>query len=309
MKLPQFILIAFLVVMNFIWSGASSVIKFYLVSIDGASLIFWRFAVALVALLIWVFAARVPLKIDKKSAARILAAGLLFGISNLLWVMGIDLSRASHASLLFVFEPIWGIILACIVLKEKIKAPVIFGFILVIIGLFVLSNFNFGAFGFENGAMALGNILITVSLMCEGTFSVVLKPASARVHPVLVMTLVLAAAELMMGALCAARGKLMLPSAGFLPAIIYLSIICTVIGYTLWVFVMKNVPVSAMFFTIFIQLLSGPFIAHLLLGEKIDSRLLTGGVILLAGMSVAVFGGIGRKTEKSCGLLPVAGEL
>ena len=77
---------------------------------------------------------------------------------------------------------------------------------------------------------------------------------------------------------------------GGIAAIAYLSVICTVVGYTLWVEVMKHVPVGVMLFTVFVQPVVGPFIAAAALGEPIDGRILTGGAFLIGGMLVSVVG-------------------
>ncbi|MFH0799952.1 MAG: DMT family transporter [Pseudomonadota bacterium] len=280
-----------LFVMGVLWAGSNSVVKMGLGSIDPLALVFWRFAVAFAVLAIWIAIKRYSLRIGRGDLLRIGGAGLLLASSNLLWVAGIGMSRASDASLLYVFEPVWGILLASIILKEKLRATTIVGLLFVLLGLAVLSGFNAGAFGLKASGSAVGNLLVVAGLICEGLYSIVLKPLAARVSAPVVTAGNLAVAAAVTAIPMGLRGGFSVPSgAGALFSIAYLSIICTVIGYTLWVAVMKHAPVGLMLFTVFIQPIAGPLIAAGFLGEHLDAHLLLGGAPLIIGMFIAVAG-------------------
>lgn len=282
-----------LVAMNLLWAGSYVVVKVGLFSLDPLALIFWRFAVAGAILVSWVAIRRTPVTMRRRDALRILLAGVMLGLSNWLWVSGINLSNASDASLLYVFEPIWGILLASIILRERVRPTTIAGLLLVLVGLAALSNFDLAAFGVDEGGVGLGNLLVILGLVCEGFFSIILKPMTRRVPATVTTAGVLVVALVVIAVAVAARGELPSPTGtGAFLSIGYLAVVCTVIGYTLWVEVMKHVPVGVMLFTIFIQPVVGPFIAWAALGEAIDRRIITGGALLLGGMLVTVIGHI-----------------
>lgn len=283
--------IALLSGMNLLWACSYVVVKVGLGELDPLSLVFWRFAAALIVLLGIIAVRRPPVRLAGGGIARIAAAGILLGGSNWLWVEGINLSHAADASLLYAFEPVWGILLASIILRERVLWTTVAGLAFVLLGLGALSNFDLAAFGIGGGGVGLGNLLVVLGLVCEGFYSVTLKPVARR-SPALVTTAgTLLVALAVISIPIASRGALPVPArAGPLLAVAYLALVCTVVGYTLWVHVMKHVPVGAMFFTIFIQPLVGPFIAAAALGEAIDARILTGGAFLIAGMAVAVVG-------------------
>ncbi len=289
--MPASAWIALLAGMNLLWAGSYVVVKVGLDSLDPLALVFWRFLLAIAILGAIVAVRRVRFAPSRVDALRILTAGLFLGFSNWLWVSGINLSNASDASLLYVFEPIWGIFLASVLLRERLLATTVAGLVLVLTGLAALSNFDLAAFGFNGGGVGAGNLLVILGLACEGFFSITLKPLARRVPATVTTLAVLVVALAVISVPILLRGALPAPAgAGGIAAIAYLSVICTVVGYTLWVEVMKHVPVGVMLFTVFVQPVVGPFIAAAALGEPIDGRILTGGAFLIGGMLVSVVG-------------------
>lgn len=283
--------ISLLIMMNFFWAGAYAITKWGLGSLNELSLVFWRFSIAFVFLLVALIFKRQSLKVAKNDLIRILVTGFLLGISHILWVTGINLSSAVNASLLYVFEPIWGIILARLILKEKTNWSTYVGLVLVIVGMLVLSNFDLEAFGLKQGSNLLGNALIVLGLISEAFFSILLKPAALRVPATVLMSGVLFIATIVLSsALFIMKGFEIPSTTPGLIAVLYLAVICTVLGYTLWVHIMKHVPVGVMFFTIFIQPVAGPIIAAMTIGEKINTQILIAATFLIGGMTVAVVG-------------------
>lgn len=292
--------IAILSGMNLLWACSYVVMKIGLEELDPLALIFWRFAVALLVFFIIIAIKRPSFRLARNDVARIVAAGLVLGASSWLSVVGLDLSHATDASLLYVFEPIWGILLASIILRERVRWTTIAGLVLVLVGLGALSNFDLRAFGIGGGGAGLGNLLVVLGLVCEGFYSVTLKPMARRAPALVTTAGALLVALAVISIPIASRGAPAIPAGpSALFSIAYLSLICTVVGYTLWVHVMKHVPVGVMLFTIFVQPVAGPFIAAAALGEAIDARVITGGAFLIAGMAVAVAGHVRQERRRA----------
>lgn len=299
--------IVLLIWMNILWGGSNSVVKMGLNSLDPLALVFWRFLTALAILIVWIAVKRYPIKIEPRCILRIVCSGFLLASSNLLWVTGISMSHATDASLLFVFEPVFGIFLAGIILKEKIRMTTIAGLMLVILGFVILSNFSVGALG----QVAVGNLLLVTNFVVEALYSVVLKPIARKVPaPVIVagnLIVVVALTSIPM----AIRDNFPVPSdRDAIFAIAYLAPVCTVVGYTLWVAVMKHVEVGMMFFTLFMQPISGTLIAAIFIGEALSARLIGGALPLLIGMLIAVMGHLrGERRDRAMldEALPVVG--
>jgi len=284
--------IAILVVMNLFWAASYAVIKYGLGSMDPLALVFWRLAIGLAVVAGWIFFNGSSLKLDRRDAIRIAFAGIFLAASSFLTVTGIEMSNATDASLLYVFEPVWGIILASLILKERFLVSTGIGLAFVLAGLLGLSGFDLGALvGAGDGGVGLGNVIMVIGLLSESLFTIVLKPVARRRGAPVVFAAVLLVAVATLAVPLGARGEFTIPISGrSMFAIAYLSVICTAMGYTLWVAVMRHVPVNVMLFTIFIQPVAGMLIAWATLGEALDVRLMIGGSFLMAGMAIAVAG-------------------
>lgn len=295
--------IALLAVMNLFWAGSYSVMKYGLASLDPLSLVFWRLFIGFIILACWIAIRRYDLRIGWRDGLRVASSGIFIALSSYLTVIGVEMSHASDASLLYVFEPVWAIILACIFLKERMLISTILGLVIAIAGLVKLSGFEITAGGFLDSGVGLGNALIVIGLMAEGLFSIMLKPASKRRPAVVLFAGVLLTATLVLSIPMYLKNGfgLAVDRAGIF-SIGYLAVICTALGYTVWVAVLRHVPLSVMEFTIFIQPIAGMLIATATLGEPIDGRVFWGGTLCIAGMAVAVAGHI-RHAKHSGGVL------
>jgi len=287
--------ITLLVLMNLIWAGSYTVIKYGLSSMDPLALVFWRLAIGFVALSAWILWRGYGVRLDLKDSLRIALSGLFIGGSSFMIVTGIEMSHATDASLLYVFEPVWAIILACIFLKERLRASTVVGLLIALAGLAWLSGFDI-----EGTGVGRGNVLIVVGLASESFFSITLAPVSKRRPASVVFAGVLLTACALLCVPLYLRGGLTpsVDSAGTF-SIAYLAILCTALGYTTWVSVLRHVPLSVMEFTIFVQPITGMLIAAAFLGEALDGRVLGGGALCLAGMLVAVLGHVRQSTRTS----------
>ncbi len=302
--------ITLLIFANLFWSGSYAVIKFGLASMDPVVLVFWRLLVALILLATWVAFRSRPVGFDRSDLIRIVAAGLCLATSSFLTVTGIELSHATDASLLYVFEPVWGILLASLILKERFLISTGIGLALVLTGLMALSGFELSSlFGIGEPGVGLGNLLMVIGLLAESFFTIILKPVAKKRDASTVFAGVLLVAVVALSLHMASRPLFTVPvEPSSLFAIAYLSLICTAMGYTLWVGIMRHIPVNVMLFTIFIQPIAGMFIASATLGEPIEGRLLLGGLLLVAGMATAVVGHmrVEMRVRKSAEEEPVA---
>ena len=289
---------ALLAIMNIFWGASYSVVKYGLATMDSSALVFWRVFSSFIVISIYILIRRPSLRLNRSDIIRIAITGLLMASAHSLWVAGIDLSQATDASLLYSIEPIIGILLATVILRERLYPTTIIGLIIVILGLFRLADFDLTSFDFSSKRTAIGNLMIITGIVCEGLFSVILKPVARKRSASVVTASTLFVASIAMFFISGNE----IFSVGHWSyievfSLIYLVFICTVIGYTLWVRMMKDVPVGVMMFTLFIQPVAGTVIASATLNEMVDARVLTGGTFLLAGMMVAVFGQANRNRQ------------
>jgi len=297
--IPIFILI----VINLLWAGSYTVVKFGVDSMDPLVLAWLRVSISAVILLLWTLCRRHSFRMGLRDWITILFAGILTGATHWMVITGINMSHATDASLLYVFEPVGGIILAGIILRERIRITTIAALVIIIAGMMYLSNFRAMASEVGHGSFGLGNVLIVTGLLCESLFTIILKPVAGRRPATLVMAIALLGATAFLSIPMAGHfQEIGLPGKSDFLVLAYLTVVCTVVAYSAWVWSLKHVPVNVMYFTLFITPIAGPLIAMAALGEQIDSRVIIGGAFLIIGMSIAVSGYLRAARRLPCGL-------
>lgn len=164
-----------LLIANIIYSANFSIAKevmpayvqpfaFVVMRVGGALVLFWM-----------VSALFVREKIDKKDLPRI-ALLALFGvtINQLLFLKGLSLSTPINAAIIMVSNPIFVLVIAAIVLKEKISIGKIAGIASGIAGALLLLLFN-KTFSFGSETLT-GDILILINSMSWAIYIILVKP-------------------------------------------------------------------------------------------------------------------------------------
>ncbi len=289
-----------LVLMNTLWAGTYTIIKIGLGTMHPLNMIFWRMGLAAFILWVYILIKKIKPNLNLHDVVRIISMGGVIAGSHILWVTGINFTNASDASLLYAFEPIWSIILASILLKERFTKAMGVGLILALIGMTILSRFFISFFGsFFTHKVALGNLLVVIGLFMESLYSILAKPIADRHSSAFIVALALLFSELFLVLPVFALEGFHFPmTAGEIIIILYLSIPCTVIGYALWVKIMRQLPVNIMLYTIFVQPITGPLIAFFVLGETLDSRIFCGGSFIICGVIFVISSYIKEKRIK-----------
>jgi len=164
-----------LLIANIIYSANFSIAKevmpayvqpfaFVVMRVGGALVLFWM-----------VSSIFIREKIDKKDLPRI-ALLALFGvtINQLLFLKGLSLSTPINASIIMVSNPIIVLVIAAIVLKEKISIGKMAGIAFGIAGALLLLLFN-KTFSFGSETIT-GDILILINSMSWAMYIILVKP-------------------------------------------------------------------------------------------------------------------------------------
>ncbi len=75
---------------------------------------------------------------------------------------------------------------------------------------------------------------------------------------------------------------------GFLSPIMIAALVVYGLATVLWVYVLRSVPLSAAYAIFALAFLVVPLLAHFVLGERLTANVLVGGLIIVAGIVVAV---------------------
>jgi undecaprenyl phosphate-alpha-L-ara4N flippase subunit ArnE len=77
-------------------------------------------------------------------------------------------------------------------------------------------------------------------------------------------------------------------AAGFLSPLMTAALALYAVATVLWVFVLRTVPLSAAYAVYALAFLIVPLLAHFVLDEPLSPKVLVGGIIIVAGILVAV---------------------
>lgn len=137
---------------------------FVLMRVIGALILFWL-----------VSALFIKEKIDKKDLPRIALLALCgVAINQLLFLKGLSLTSPINASIIMVSNPIMVLVIAALILKEKISISKIAGIICGVAGALLLLLFN-KSFKFGSETIT-GDVMILINAFSWGVYLVLVKP-------------------------------------------------------------------------------------------------------------------------------------
>ena len=277
---------------NCLFAGSYVTAKLALSTWPFASLNMVRFTVAGLALAPYLWRHRHQLPRGRADQTRLAAmCGLGFIGNKAFEYWGLSLSTATDMALLIGAEALVTVVLSVLILGERIRRLETMGLVLGGFGIYlVVVGGLHPPQGFGAGQL-LGNLLILLSLVLEGCFTIVGKTVVARYPPFLVT------AAIVTGSLfawwpagLAALSVRHWPGLtwGVVVAGLYLGIVTTVLGYWAWFYGLQRVMPGALAPLLFIQPLVGTALAVLIRGERPGPATLLGGALVLAGVVLVV---------------------
>ena len=278
--------------MNLLWAASYPIFKFLSNQMGSGALATLRFGVAAIALLAawrWLGGAG-PRWTD---TPRIISMGVLvFCLAPRLQIEGVHRGQAGDTSLLMALDPLITALPAAFFLREHVPVRRWWGCAVGMIGVVLLSRVWSGEAAPMRGLLA--NTLFIASFFCESAYSVFGKPLLHRCNPLKLLTLgvttgtianLLLDVTLDHGATFKAVTTI---NATAWLLVVYLAIICTVVGYTLWYVVIRETQVNVTGLTVLVQPLAGLFISVIWLGERLHWGQLWGSAAILVGLAVGM---------------------
>ena len=276
-----------LIVMNCLWAVSYAAFKVLSPWLDSGGVTTLRFGLAGATLLLcW------PWLPGLAPRGRDLVRTMVMGVIALvlaprLQVAGVQLGKATDASVLIALDPLVSSVGAAIFLREHIAPRRWMGFLLGLTGAVLMAEV--WRPGFRLPALT-ANALILLSFVCEAAYSLMGKPMLARAGLFKVLAIALLAAtavNLSVDGWPTIRAAAAMPPMAWL-VVVYLSLICTVVGYSLWFVVIREAEVNVAALTIFIQPVVGAAVAMWWLGESLRWGQLWGSLVIVAGLAIGL---------------------
>ena len=290
-----------------VWSNSFNAIEYLLdarapggASFDWLSLTAARFAPVALICAVYCFVAypRRTRELLRDHWPRLLVAALfnvtgynfaLYGAQQ----MGI---AAPIASLMTVLAPLFLMLLAALFLGERLTRKRLTGFAIAMAGVVIISQSKEMTGASYPALVALA----AVAPLSWAIYSVLMKPLTGKYPPLLITYLVLVLGG---GPFCAVLffdggggAEMLAMNAGGWCALVFLSLLSTVLGFGLWMWLLKYIPASIVGFTIFLNppmTTASKAALTALFPEAFDFTIVTGevfgGLIALIGVAVAVW--------------------
>ena len=199
---------------------------------------------------------------------------------------GVSMTSASNTGLVFATSPVWGIILALALGRERPTFRGIVGVGLSIVGVVVVVYRGLGA----DGASLAGDLLILVAGVMMGVYTVFSLPLLDRYSPLAVATYPMLFGGLVMLPL-AAPGLARMdwgalgPLAGV--SAVYSTLFATAFAYAFWQRGISRIGANRVLVYQYLITFSGVAAGVLILGENLTPNKLLGGAVILLGVYLA----------------------
>jgi drug/metabolite transporter (DMT)-like permease len=276
-----------LIVMNCLWAVSYAAFKALSPWLDAGGLTTLRFALA-GAILLLCWPCLPGLAPRGRDLVRTLVMGIIvFVCAPRLQVAGVQLGQATDASVLMALDSLISSLCAAIFLREHIAPRRWTGFLLGLAGAVLMAEV--WRPGFRLPALT-ANAWILLSFFCEAAYSVMSKPMLERAGLFKVLALALlagTAVNLMVDGGPTVRHAAAMPLRGWL-VLAYLSLVCTLAGYSLWLVVIREAEVNVAALTILIQPVVGAAAAMVWLGESLRWGQLWGSLVIVVGLVVGL---------------------
>jgi drug/metabolite transporter (DMT)-like permease len=276
-----------LIIMNCLWAVSYSAFKALAPWLNAGGISTLRFGLAGAFLLVgWRWLPGLAPR--GRDLLRTMAMGVIvFVLAPRLQVAGVQLGHAADASVLIALDPLVTSVGAAIFLREHIAPRRWMGFLLGLTGVVLMAEVWRPEFRLPDLS---ANTLIVLSFFCEAAYSLMGKPMLERAGLFKILALALLAGttvNLLIDGGTTIRASAAMPPRAWL-VLAYLSLVCTVAGYSLWFAVIREAEVNVAALTIFIQPLLGAAVAVVWLAESLRWGQLWGSVAIVAGLIVGL---------------------
>ncbi len=237
--------------------------------------------------------------------ARIAIASLAGNLGyQVLAAYGMQGVPASWTGLIFGLEPVFIALFAVLLAGERLTPWLVAGICVALLGTAALM---LGSTLTPSGDVSLiGLLLVTLSTMGWGIYTVVIRPASRKYGALPVACLAIAISALPMPLFVRPElpQTLIAMDATAWLAVGFVVVFATFISTALWNYALEHMESSIAGMFLYVQPVVAALGGILLLGERITWPLLLGGSLIILGVAIAQFGPHMRRTRFGIGRQP-----
>lgn len=271
-----------------VWAASYIAMKIGLQSMPPLMVVFLRYFFVLCLFIpfwIWKGFPKVDIKLI---IASLIVGGANFYGSPILQAHALKYTQATDVSFLILIEPMLTVLMAMLILKEKVSANLWKVLGLSMLGFVLISDIRIS--GHQEPLTKLrvfGNLLFFGSLFFEALCSVTGKYFTKKNKPWDAMGLLMACGVMFCMSLNANEiisfEYASISTKSWL-AILFLSVGCSIFAYCTWYFVIEKVPVQFVALSLFLQPVVASILGYAFLDEVITLHTIAGGAIIVAAL-------------------------
>ncbi len=285
--------IAVLIFLNIIWGGTYVASKIAMTEFMPITLAFVRFAAASLIMLPFLVTKYRHIRMDKKDLLTCATLGAIgFTLAYIFQNMGVKMTKTMNAAIEISSEPVMMIILAALLLKEKITGKIIGGIALSTIGVLILilppetASAAAGAGGFS----VLGDALVLLSALCCALYTIIGNEAIKRLPSFVVTSYAIITGTIFLFPFAAFYEKglpaIATASTKSWLCVFYLAAVATSFAYFVWYLLLERLDASFMGNFLNLQPLVGIILGVALLNEPAGSGTFAGAAFIIGGVYI-----------------------
>ncbi|RST60429.1 DMT family transporter [Siminovitchia terrae] len=278
----------YLILASSIWGGMYVVVKVLVSVIPPLELVWLRYLVAIVTLLIIGFITKQKWRLEKRYFLIIIAIGIIgYAISIVTQETGTMLSTAQMGAIITSSTPAFMVVFAWLILKERLTLKKGISVCLATIGVITIVGIDD-----LNMSGTLGGISLLIAALTWALMSVLVKRLPNDYSQIVVTTYSTLVALIVLTPFVLPRLHIINISQLTHPTIwgglLYLGIVSTAIAFLLWNrgLLMLNASSGGIYF--FFQPVVGTLLGWLLLGESIGVTFWIGSILILSGVLLVI---------------------
>ncbi|MFN2418540.1 MAG: DMT family transporter [Candidatus Limnocylindria bacterium] len=285
---PRWLLPAAFVLLGLIWGSSFAWIKIAVDEIPPASLVAWRMGLGAVGMLVLLAFIRVPMPRGALEWVPLVVLGAVnAAIPIFLISWGEQFVDSGTAAVLNSLTPIFSLILAGLVLRvEPVTALRIGGLILGFLGAALLASRELDLRAAASGLIGAGAVVLAALSYAVGASYARHRIRSTHRYVVAGGTLVFAAIDMAVLALLTDGGIILPTQPDTILAVAWLGLLGSFVAYVCFFFLIEHLGATVASMVTYLFPIVGVTLGVVLLGERMDARLIMGTALVLAGIVV-----------------------
>ncbi len=278
-----------LLVATFAVSWAAILIK--LTGAEPLPTAFYRMAIASLILIIpaWPRLRKSMKCLTRKEGLLLSLSGLALGLHFATWITSLFYTTISNSVLLVATQPVFVLVMEALFLKQKIKSRAIIGMVIAVFGIAVISQSDFDL----GRKYIIGDILALMGAIFAAIYLLIGRRLRANLDNLSYIFPVYSIAAIVLLIMSLSSGENLTDySANTWLIFFLLALIPTVVGHSLYNWLLKYVPAHMVAMTILGEPIGATLLAILFFNQIPGWWTIVGGLMILSGIFVVLIRGV-----------------